>query len=209
MGNAELISSIVADYTPDPEKQRSLVDGLKLDKKVIVGVVGALVPHKDPLTMVHAAAAVHHQLPNTVFLHFGEGALRPAVEAAIAENGLRDKYLLLGHRNGVENFFPLFSCFAMSSREEGLGSSVLDAFKYGVPVAATSAGGLAELVGGRGLLCAAGDATALGANIIRLLTDAPYAATLVDTARSYVTTDHDRTVLTSRYLSLYKKLISP
>jgi glycosyltransferase involved in cell wall biosynthesis len=51
---------------------------------------------------------------------------------------------------------------SLSSRHEALGSSVLDAFVYDVPVTATMAGGLSELLdNGRGTLCAVGDAQAI------------------------------------------------
>ena len=92
----------------------------------------------------------------------------------------------------------------MSSNEEGLGSSVLDAFKNGTPVASTDAGGLAELVDGRGLLSAKGDPAALGENIIRLLTDRPLAAALSEKAHAYVRAHHDQKVLTARYIDLYR-----
>ena len=50
----------------------------------------------------------------------------------------------------------------MSSREEGLGTSVLDAMACGIPVASTAAGGLGEMLGGgAGLLVPAANPEAL------------------------------------------------
>ena len=61
-------------------------------------------------------------------------------------------YKLMGFQQNVEDFFSIFDVFVMSSEEEGLGSSVLDAFVYKVPVVSTNAGGLAEILDGRGNL---------------------------------------------------------
>ena len=206
MGDAEVISSMVAEHAPDHHRMLALKKEQQLDDKKIVGVVAALAGHKDPLTMVRAAAAVVEKLPDTVFLHFGDGVLRPAVEEVCGRNALGDHYRLMGYCSDVEDYFPLFDCFAMSSSEEGLGSSVLDAFYYGIPVASTAAGGLAELVEGRGLLSGVGDHAALAANITALLSDRKKAETLSSAAKRYVTEQHGREVLTEKYVGLYRRI---
>jgi glycosyltransferase involved in cell wall biosynthesis len=207
MGNADVISSMVVEREPDGKRAAALKE--HLDGKAVVGVVAALVGHKDPLTMVRAAAAVIAKIPDTVFLHFGDGTLRPEVEQAIRNHALGNHYRLMGHCSGVEDYFQLFNCFAMSSSEEGLGSSVLDAFYAGIPVAATSAGGLAELVGGRGLLSPVRDPEALATNIIALLSNREKTATLTAIAKRYVTEEHGVDVLTAKYIMLYKRLAIP
>lgn len=206
MGNAEVISSIVPAHTPDMNRCRMLLDELQAHDRPIVGVVAALVGHKDPVTMLRAAHSVAEKIPDVLFLHFGDGKLRSEVEAERARLGLEKNYLLLGYRDGVEDYFPLFNCFAMSSKKEGLGSSVLDAFMHGVPVASTFAGGLAELVDGRGLLSAPGHPEALAQNIFILLRHRPFAEKLSGNAKKYVTEHHDRDRLAARYLALYHKV---
>lgn len=59
----------------------------------------------------------------------------------------------------------------MTSNEEGLGTSVLDAFLAGPAVVATAAGGIPEMVihERTGLLAPVGDATALAIQIERLI----------------------------------------
>jgi glycosyltransferase involved in cell wall biosynthesis len=209
MGEAEVISSIVSDHVPDASRCSLLRQEQHTDGHRIVGVIAALVGHKDPLTMVRAAAIVHRRIPDIVFLHFGEGELRTAAEEECGRLNLDGVYRLLGHRNDVEDYFPLFDCFAMSSREEGLGSTVLDAFKNGVPVASTSAGGLAELVQGRGLLSLPGDPGELAENIIHLIERRADAKHRCDAARAYVGEHHNREIQSRRNIEIYRRIIRP
>lgn len=209
MGDSVVISDIVPEKVHTQQRLCGLVRELGIENRRVVGVVAALVGHKDPLTMVRAAAAVCSRLPDTVFLHFGDGPLRKEVEEQIRRLGLSSLYRLLGHRNDVEDYFPLFDCFAMSSAEEGLGSSVLDAFRDGIPVASTCAGGLAELVDKRGLLSPVGDYAALAENIIRLMSDRSLARKYAEAARSYVAQHHNRTLITKRYIDLYRSITTP
>lgn len=69
-----------------------------------------------------------------------------------------------------------------------MGSVLLDAMAFGVPIAATSAGGIPEVVtnGETGLLSPPGDAAGLAQNIVRLLSDQQLGAALVARARERV-----------------------
>jgi glycosyltransferase involved in cell wall biosynthesis len=66
-----------------------------------------------------------------------------------------------------------------------MGSVLLDALTFGIPVAATRAGGIPEVIvdGVCGLLAPVGDPGALGSNIARLFTDRSLAARVRDAAR--------------------------
>ena len=69
-----------------------------------------------------------------------------------------------------------------------MGSVLLDAMAFGVPIAATNAGGIPEVVtnGETGLLSPPGDAAGLAQNIVRLLSDQQLSAALVARARERV-----------------------
>ena len=64
----------------------------------------------------------------------------------------------------------------MSSKEEGLGTTVLDAMALGTPIIATRAGGIPEMLeGGHGTLVPIQDPAALAAEVAALLRDPPRA----------------------------------
>lgn len=112
----------------------------------IIGNVAALVGHKDQATLLRAFARIHGERPDARLVIVGEGPLRSALETQCAALGLQNAAYFLGYREDVPRLLPLFNIFVLSSREEGLGTSVLDAMMCGVPVVATDAGGIPEMV---------------------------------------------------------------
>jgi len=105
----------------------------------------------------------------------------------------------------VEDFFSVMEVFVMSSEEEGLGSSVLDAFVYKVPLVSTTAGGLKDLGrDGRGIMCAPKDAKAIAAGIDKVLNDQQFAGEMTEKACNYVVIQHAMKHISGQYLELMK-----
>lgn len=152
----------------------------------LVVQVAQLVGHKDPLTYVKAVAAAHRQVPRLHALLVGEGPLRPAVEDAVREHRLENVLHLTGYRTDADELLAAADVVTLSSREEGMGSVLLDALVFARPVAATRAGGIPEVVhhGETGLLSDVGDGEALGASIVALLADRACAARMGAAARA-------------------------
>lgn len=161
----------VTDRPPEPggrEALRSL--GVPADA-LIVGNVAALTGHKDQATLLAAAAKVTARVPRACFVIVGEGELRPALEAQLAQLGLRGRCLLLGFRTDLDRLIPAFDVFCLSSHMEGLGTSLLDAMCFSRPIVATAAGGIPEAVedGRSGVLVPARDPEALAVGLQDLL----------------------------------------
>jgi glycosyltransferase involved in cell wall biosynthesis len=173
--------------------------------KHILGTTAALVPHKDPLTMVEAIKALSKIRSDFVFLHFGTGDLDDAVRQKINEYGLNNVYRQLGFHENVEDFFTVFEVFVMSSEEEGLGSSVLDAFLYKVPVVSTDAGGLADLIAdGRGILCRKHAPQMIADGIDLVLKQETFDKEMTSRAYDYVKKYHSVAHITQQYLALLR-----
>jgi glycosyltransferase involved in cell wall biosynthesis len=153
--------------------------GLADDTPIAV-TVGALVPHKDHGTLLHAARRLADRYPNLHWALAGEGELRGVLEWLRDQLGLADRVHFLGQIAEPEGLIAEASVFVMSSREEGLGTSVLDAMARGIPVASTTAGGLGEMLGGgAGLLVPPGNPEVLADAIGRILADPAVRASLV------------------------------
>jgi L-malate glycosyltransferase len=154
----------------------------------VVGNIAALVPHKGQKHLVDAAAAVVHEAPEARFLILGEGELRQALEHQVRRLHLGQHVVLAGFRPDVLGLLKGLDLFVMSSVTEGLGSALLDAMAARVPIVATRAGGIPEVVtdGETGLLVPPRDGRALADAILIAMRDAGRRASLVSAGRARV-----------------------
>jgi glycosyltransferase involved in cell wall biosynthesis len=145
--------------------------------------VGALVPHKDHVTLLHAARRVATRFPALHWIIAGDGELRPVLEWLSNELNLTSRVHFLGQVAHPLRVIADADLYVMSSRQEGLGTSVLDAMARGIPVASTSAGGLPEMLQqGAGILVPARDPEALAGAVQRILSDPELRRSLVERA---------------------------
>lgn len=156
--------------------------GLTAETSIAVNVA-ALVGHKDHTTLLRAAHALRVSHPDLHWVIAGEGPLRREIERLRTDLDLASRVHVLGHIRDPIGLIADADVYVMSSSQEGLGTSVLDAMARGIPVASTAAGGLPDLLGnGAGLLVPVGSFSALGDAVHRILTDAALRASL--TARA-------------------------
>ena len=155
---------------------------------LVAASVGNLEPGKDHATLLRAADRLAGRLPALHWVVAGEGPERPSLERLIAELGLRGRVHLIGHLDDPARLIADADLFVMSSREEGLGTSVLEAMALGTPVASTAAGGLPEMLDeGAGLLAPPGDPEALAEAMARLVEDPWVARSVTEQAAARLT----------------------
>ncbi len=205
--NITVISDAVAPKTLHKKRIEQIIQNNHWAGKKIIATTAAFVQHKDPLTMVRTIAELYKIRQDFIFLHFGAGVLAPQVFHEINILKLADCYRIMGFIDDVEDFFSVFDVFTMSSEEEGLGSSVLDAFIYRVPVATTNAGGLKEIVKERGLLSPVHDPVQLAKNIDLLLNDAALRSDFTEKAKTYVLQNHSVEKIAKDYKELFESLL--
>lgn len=196
----EVISDIVVKANGKNE-----IIKFPIPNKLIAGTTSALTAEKDPFTMVKAIKKLSAQRDDFIFVHYGEGELEEEVSRKIEEANLQQVYFLMGFTENVDAFFNHCDVFVMTSLEEGLGSSILDAFINKVPVVSTNAGGLKELLAsGRGILCNTGDSDAVAAGIQTFLDDEQKRTSCINNAYSYVTHHHSMEYITQQYTTVMK-----
>ena len=139
----------------------------------VVGNIGALVPQKGQHHLIDAAAIVVRAVPDSRFVICGEGELRSALEEQIKRKHLERHVFLAGFRPDVLELLKGFDLFALSSLQEGLCTSLVDAMAASKAAVATRVGGVPEVVadGETGFLVPARDHEALADRIITLLKD--------------------------------------
>jgi glycosyltransferase involved in cell wall biosynthesis len=156
------------------------------DRAPLVVMVGALTCVTDPSTFVRAVAVATRRVPELRALLVGEGHLRATVEAEVRALELDRSFRLTGFREDHDSFIAAGDVAALSSTLEGTPGVLLDALALGRPIAATAAGGVAEIVqdGVSGLLTPVGDPELLGGSIARILLDPALAARMSTAARA-------------------------
>jgi glycosyltransferase involved in cell wall biosynthesis len=141
---------------------------------LVVGTVGNLTAKKDHATLLRAVAELRPTHPNLHAVVIGSGPLEAQTRALADELGLAGAVVFTGSRDDVFDLLPALDVFVLSSRFEGLSIALLEAMASGVPIAATSVGGIPEAVtdGQEGLLVEPGRPDLLALVLARLLDDA-------------------------------------
>jgi len=134
--------------------------------------VGRLEPQKNPTLLLEAFAALHDPRANLVML--GDGSLHQQLTASIRRLGLERRVHLIGKRSDIAECLAASDVFVLASNWEGSPLAVMEAMASGLPVVATSVGGVPELVesGRQGILVARGDLPAFS-NAMRTLLNYP------------------------------------
>ena len=161
--------------------------GISSDE-LIIGNVAALAPHKDYFTFVDTAEIILKKKIKAKFLIIGSGPDKNKIENYISSKKLQTQVLLMGFRNNIPQLLPEFDIFLFSSKTEGLGSSILDAYTCEVPVVATSAGGVPEIVIDHktGLVSPPQNALLLAENILKLMENEALRNQLKKNAKEFV-----------------------
>lgn len=196
------------DTTLETEVDGRLRQELKLPANaVLVGNVAALADHKDPFTFVKVADALKDH-PNYYFVWIGGGEMEQEVKQEIINRGLQKRVILTGFRKDIRDIMPELSFFMMTSKTEGLGTSILDAYISEVPVVATAAGGIPELVehGKTGLLAPVGDAEMLAMHLLHLSVDRDYNKQLVAAAKAKAL-QFSYIVMAKKVFEVYKEVL--
>lgn len=110
----------------------------------VILAASRLTPAKNVPFLVRAFARVTY--PGARLDILGDGDERPAVEAEIARLGLGDRVRLLGYQTLPWPYYASARVFAISSRVEAFGLTVVEALGNGLPVVATDCGGPREIL---------------------------------------------------------------
>lgn len=143
------------------------------DTAPIIGNISAIADHKDYFTFVDVADQVISSNPNAYFVLIGDGPLYAEISAYISTKKHKSHIIMTGFRADIPEIIKELNIFLITSKTEGLGTTILDTFANRIPVVATRAGGIPEAVVHEqtGLLAEVKDVKQLAINIQRLLKD--------------------------------------
>tara|TARA_Y100000589_G_scaffold29326_1_gene24473 strand:- start:41575 stop:42672 length:1098 start_codon:yes stop_codon:yes gene_type:complete len=158
--------SLTEKKTEKLRKEYNIPDDIPL-----IGNVAAIAPHKDYFTFINTAEELIKRNLEAKFFIIGTGPLEEEIKKYCAQKQLDKHIIFTGFRTDIKEILPELTVFLITSETEGLGTSIIDAFACKVPVVATRAGGIPEIVKHEksGLLADVKDAGELANQIERIL----------------------------------------
>jgi glycosyltransferase involved in cell wall biosynthesis len=143
-----LIRNGVSDTAAEERADRSALrrNWNLSDEEVCVGFVGRLVPMKAPAVAIQAFAGSGLSRGDRARLVVvGDGPLRGEMERLAESLGIGQRVTWLGERN-AKTLMHAFDVLILSSDSEANPIVVLEALARGLPIVATSVGGVSETV---------------------------------------------------------------
>lgn len=174
---------------------------------VRLAMVARFEPQKDHTTLFHALAGLrgldwHLDL-------IGDGPLLPQARELSARLGLGDRVQFWGQRRDVAMRLAQAQLALLISNWEGFPRSILEAMRAGLPVIASSVGGVAESVrdGETGFTVRRGDVDALRERLQRLMADPAARIQMGQRARQAYEREFTLEHTVERTLSVYHGVI--
>lgn len=201
----------LSDLVSRTMKQRGIRARLGFDASdFVVGYVGRLVPIKDLGTLIESLALMRGARPHVRLVVVGDGEQRKQMERAVRSRNLHDAVRFLGWRDDLAAIYSALDVFVISSLNEGTPVSLIEAMAAGVPVVATAVGGVPDVVRDEvtGLLCPAGDPTALACAMTRVADDVESARARARAAREFVASQFDASRLVRDVDGLYFRVLA-
>ena len=201
-------SRVVANVPdiPLPAKPRSSTH------KSLILFLGHLYRHKGVYELLEAFTRLKVERPDLKLVLAGEGPEAQDLSLRAKQLGVKGAVQLPGWVDTAEKEALLAeaACLVLPSFSEGLPLVLLEAMHAGVPVVATTVGGIPETVedSREALLVHPNDVSALSDALARLVDDQAFAASLGENARARALTEFTPGVFAVRIGDIYREVLS-
>lgn len=154
----------------------------------------------------------HALAPKIRFAWVGGGMGSERLAAVVQLHGLADVITACGYMADPTPMFAAADAFVLSSVREGAPLAIIEAMGAGLPVIATNVGGVADLLGGTGILLPdpnedlAATADALHDSIVRVAADPALRQRLGAAGRARAIADFGEDLMIQRYTELIRSV---
>ncbi|WP_298324435.1 glycosyltransferase family 4 protein [Haloactinopolyspora sp.] len=164
------VAPVAAPVVQPPARDSEAVRAeLGAEQRPLLLAVNRLAEQKGMDTLLAAARVWHDRQPRPLTVVAGDGPERARLQQIIDADGLDVR--LLGTRRDVPDLLAAADIYVLTSVWEGRPLVIQEAMQTGLPVVATAAGGVPELVGDGALVVPVGDAAAVARHVTALLDD--------------------------------------
>ncbi len=116
------------------------------EDELLLGCVGYLLPEKGHEFLIRSLPTLRAQFPRCRVLLAGDGPCRESLETLARQLGVQGAVQFAGFVERVSQVYEALDVFAFPSLAEPLGTSLLAAMAYGLPVVAVGRGGVLEYI---------------------------------------------------------------
>jgi N-acetyl-alpha-D-glucosaminyl L-malate synthase BshA len=166
-------------------------------------------PVKRVLDVMQVFERVNRVTPSRLAM-IGDGPDRSAAERFAREHGIGGRVFFLGNVGNLEEIVSSSDVFLLPSEAESFGMAALEAMASSVPVIATRAGGLPEVVddGVTGYLLPVGDVDGMAARALDLLSDRTFRLRMGAAAREVAISRFDENKIVPVYREMYERVMA-
>ena len=201
----ERIPSMFSPTVQDDERVTELRK--KYRGKYVIGHIGALVSHhKGQDYLIEAVRRLVSRYPHMVCIFVGDGKDERKLKQQARSI---EQIEFVGFQPRVQDYLSIFDQFAFPSLHEGLGSSIIDAMHFRLPIVASSIEGITDLIQDRvtGLLVPPRSSEELAKAIERIYKSQSLAAQLGQQA-SLNSSNYSQENIGDRVFSIYQSILT-
>ena len=179
------------------------------DNEPLLGCVGYLLPEKGQESVLRALPEMRARFAGIRLLLAGDGPCRARLEGLAKKLDLQDTVIFAGFVEDVAQVYAALDIFVFPSLAEPLGTSLLAAMAWGLPVLAVASGGVPEYVndGENGLLVAESKADLIANGILQLLSDGSVRENLGRAARRTMEEQFSASCVVQNTLAGYHEIL--
>lgn len=194
--------------TPNPLKSIIKKCPIESGTKLLLHVSNFRPVKKIP-ELLRAFEIIHRSTKSHLVL-IGDGPERSLCEALARDLGIGDSVCFLGKMDSFVPWLQSAELFLLPSELESFGLAALEAMSCGVPVIATRAQGIPEVVidGETGLLSNIGNYEEMAEDALRVLNDPNLMKKLKTGARERALNNYRKAPVVDQYVELYKKVLN-
>jgi glycosyltransferase involved in cell wall biosynthesis len=177
---------------------------------VLLGFVGRLTEQKGLTYLLDAMKEILPDYPTTKILLIGEGELREELAAKAERLSVLHAVIFGGTRRDIARILSAFDIFVLPSLWEGLPISLLEAMAMELPVVATDAGGVKEVIdsGKVGVLLQPKDVAGLVKSLSHLIADGAARRSMGIAARQKIIEGFSAQAMLAKTEQIYREILA-
>ena len=196
-------------FKPDDARRIAARRMLELPQDtLVIGAADRLEKQKRPDKLITVFNELKMNFPNLYLVLVGTGSLEPALKKQTRRLGIRDSVVFTGWQPAVDKILPAFDLAIQLSRNEGFGTSTIEAMACALPVVATDVPGTRDILssGEGGILVPEDDVKATVAACQNLLANKTIRRQLGPKGRRESVSKYDERIWKNKIFDFYQNV---